>query len=226
MEYLRFIVAVAIAAILAAGSLLLPEHRFDSNVVALAVFSTALALLLAYSSFRLARFKQRAASSIEEAERLATLLEHSPAALVLLDQKFQPLYINKKFRNLSRLPDNSRREDIADMLARVSEDTRQQALATLQQGRDWEGELHMQLQGQDEYISAVASAIYDAEGNIEQYLISCEDISEHKAIANRLFVREHYNVLTGLPNRQLALKNLQHSIEQRNGFGLLHIDLL
>ncbi|MAY39822.1 MULTISPECIES: putative bifunctional diguanylate cyclase/phosphodiesterase [Spongiibacter] len=225
MEYLRFIVAIAIAAILAAGSLLLPEHRFDSNVVALAVFSTALALLLAYCSFRLARFKQRAASSIEEAERLATLLEHSPAALVLLDQQFQPLYINKKFRNLSRLPDNSRREDIADMLARVSEDTRQQALATLRQGRDWEGELHMQLQGQDEYISAVASAIYDAEGNIEQYLISCEDISEHKAIANRLFVREHYNVLTGLPNRQLALKNLQHSIEQRNGFGLLHIDL-
>ena len=104
MEYLRFIVAVAIAAILAAGSLLLPEHRFDSNVVALAVFSTALALLLAYSSFRLARLKQRAASSIEEAERLATLLEHSPAALVLLDQQFQPLYINKKFRNLSRLP--------------------------------------------------------------------------------------------------------------------------
>ena len=225
MEFLRFLLAVVVAAAVAAGSLLLPAHRYDSNTLAMAIFSVVLILMLAYNSLRTARLQQRAASSVEEAERLATLLEHSPAALVLLDRQFQPLYINKKFRHLSRLPDNSQCDDITGLLALINKDTREQALATLQQGRDWEGELHMQLQGYDEYISAQASAIYDAEGEIEHYLISCEDISEHKAIANRLFVREHYNVLTGLPNRQLALKNLQHSIEQRNSFGLLHIDL-
>ncbi len=82
------------------------EHRFDSNVVALAVFSTALALLLAYSSFRLARFKQRAASSIEEAERLATLLEHSPAALVLLsaDTKKRVSFLGTKQQRVKWTP--------------------------------------------------------------------------------------------------------------------------
>ncbi|MEE2652122.1 MAG: EAL domain-containing protein [Pseudomonadota bacterium] len=231
MAYAQLALALASSASLAAASLLLPENRYDSAVLALAIFTMSMLCFLIAFSGKLDALRARLGRSEAKEQQLQALLDHSPAALILLNKHFRPIYTNQKFHSLSGISDDSVPDtaDIERLLSLISEETRQRIRSTIEQGRSWEGELHIQLADREEYVAAVASATKDEQGNIEHYIFSCEDISENKAIANRLFVREHYSVLTGLPNRQLALKNLQHTIEQQgedaSGFAILHLDL-
>ncbi len=229
MGYTQLAFGIFTSAALAAASLLLPANRYDPAVLALAVFTMSQLVVFIFLCHRFQQQKKMATCSREQADHLNALLEHSPAALLLLSSDFTPMYSNQKFRSLvsSAGGELSSTQDVQQLLSLISDDTRERIRSTLEQGRNWQGELHIKLAERDEYVAAVATALRDASGDIEQYIFSCEDISANKAIANRLFVREHYSVLTGLPNRQLALKNLQHSIEQRgnNNFAVVHIDL-
>ncbi len=231
MGYSQLAIALLTSAALAAASALLPDSRYDPAVLALAVFTMSLLCFFLALGSRAQTQKQKLADSRKRAKQLDQLLEHSPSALILLSPDFEARYANAKFRNISGLGSRSGRssEGITPLLSMIPDETRERIRHTLELGRNWQGELHLQLADREEYVAAVVSALRDQQGRLEGYIFSCEDISENKAIANRLFVREHYSVLTGLPNRQLALKNLQHNIEkQRNedsGFAILHIDL-
>ena len=94
--------------------------------------------------------------------------------------------------------------------------------------REWRGELRVGDKKKYRYLAATVTPILDDIGELTRVIVCAEDISEHKAIADRLFIREHYNVLTGLPNRQFALRAIQSTINDdssSSGFILIHIDL-
>lgn len=231
MAYSHTALALILSSILAGASALLPAHRYDPAVIALAVFTMSLLCFFLLLAGKLQTRAQALRTSRANEVHLQQLLDHSPAALLLLDESFKPLYSNQRFYSLSGLREDALPSlaDIENLLSLISDDTRERIRTTLAQGRSWEGELHVQLAGREEYVAAVISPITNRDGSPQHYILSCEDISENKAIANRLFVREHYSVLTGLPNRQLALKNLQHSIQQHSSagddFAILHLDL-
>jgi len=73
------------------------------------------------------------------------------------------------------------------------------------------------------------NAVYDADGNLTNYITIVTDITSLKETQTRLDFLAHHDPLTELPNRLLFTARLEHAIERaardHDIFGLLFIDL-
>ncbi|MED4253970.1 diguanylate cyclase domain-containing protein [Priestia megaterium] len=101
---------------------------------------------------------------------------------------------------------------------------------TIKSGKVWRGELEMWTKHNQLYwVSNTIVPLKDIDGNITYYVSIHNDITEQKALENKLHFEATHDSLTGLPNRAMLLKELNKVIEkgQRKRdefFALLFLD--
>ncbi|SEP56888.1 PAS domain S-box-containing protein/diguanylate cyclase (GGDEF) domain-containing protein [Ectothiorhodospira magna] len=168
----------------------------------------------------------------EKSERLAYAVEQSPSVVVITNTDGVIEYVNQHFCNVTGFS----REDVlgqrtgmlsfegknADKYASIRE--------TLSKGGTWEGEFNNRKQSGEPYWEMARIApIRNSRGDVTHYIKLAEDISDKRALTERLEYLAFHDPLTGLPNRTLMLDRIGQAIVQarrdRHILAVVFIDL-
>jgi diguanylate cyclase (GGDEF)-like protein/PAS domain S-box-containing protein len=152
----------------------------------------------------------------EEQQRLwSSVLEKSSEGIMICDTSRRILLVNAAFERLTGF---SAAEAIGQSPAILRSGKQSPAFYvqmwdTLNKTGHWSGEIWNRRKSGELYIEWLSvTAIRDAKGALSHYVGIFTDISERKAIADRLQRLAHYDLLTELPNRSLLLDRLEHLI--------------
>tara|TARA_R110001592_G_scaffold1874_25_gene11551 strand:+ start:2035 stop:3915 length:1881 start_codon:yes stop_codon:yes gene_type:complete len=231
MAYLVLAIAFIVSTALSAVAYFVLTTPYDPALLMLATLAACISLIALGFSGVLERERQLKRNLELKNERQRLLLEHSSSALLLLDDQLNVEFLNTHHTSLRNIKAEYGDDPSLVNIWRdhISEETRQHVRQAIAEKREWRGELCFGGSKKNEYLATTITPILNDRGDLYRVAISAEDISEHRATADRLFIREHYNILTGLPNRQFALRSLQSAINDidnaKHGFILLHIDL-
>lgn len=150
-------------------------------------------------------------ASSERLKLLSEVVEQNPVGILIADRNGRVDYVNPAYLNLTR---HTLNELVGLDLARIlaAEHMRAAAAATpvvLAQGTEWQGEQLSYRQDGDQYWERIRIvAVRDARGETTHVLMVREDITERRAQQERIAYQAHYDSLTNLPNRVLALDRL------------------
>lgn len=185
---------------------------------------------------RLSEDMQRQQEDADEIRKLSLAIEQCPSSILICDRHWQVEYANNKFSQLSGHSLNAIRGKHPGMLnpkARNNQENRQLWQHIQQEVRlkgEWHGEMHSnRYNGERFWEQVTITPIRDGQGNPTQYLMLGEDISIRKRYEQQLLRQANYDILTGLPNRMLALDRLKLALTQarraREMVGVMFLDL-
>ena len=171
-----------------------------------------------------------------EIRKLSMAVEQSPSSVMICDRQWQIQFVNHKFSQLTGYPAdqvlNKRPGDLSlgGRGSRDSQDLWQTIRTQVQRVGVWQGEVNSVRRNGDRYWEQImVSPIKDEEGRISHFLIIGEDISIRKRYEQQLLRQANYDVLTGLPNRMLALDRLKLAVAQAQRekalVGVMFLDL-
>ncbi|MEW8349161.1 MAG: EAL domain-containing protein [Candidatus Thiodiazotropha taylori] len=168
----------------------------------------------------------------EELKKLSMAVEQSPASVVITDTTGLVEYVNPKFSEISGY---SAKEVIGNPSKRLGADIKDSALLkdiwnSLEKGKIWKGEFSTKRKNGTVYWeSAVIAPIRDNNNITTHYLTVKEDITQRKAIEDKLLEQATHDQLTKLPNRFLAFDRLeqliQHADRNKSHIAVIYIDL-
>ena len=231
MAMLLLFIAFSISAGLAALGFVLAGSGQQPAVLALGCFTFSISGFFLFACYKINLLRDQLQQSETRKRNLDQLLQHSGSALILVNRDMKIEYLNRLHESLLRLdPDPNQWINNAKRWPEViNEEAHASINQNLLQGRPWKGELQLSFRDRHEFVKASITPIMDDAGQLDKVIVCYDDISEQKAMTNRLFIREHYNVLTGLPNRQYIIRDLEKQIETlkdtEGRFFLLHVDL-
>ena len=164
---------------------------------------------------------ERQTADAREIQKLSMALEQSPSSVLICDGRWRIEYANTKFLQLSghshdsiigcHPAELSQYAESGSDARQLWEDIRLQ----VQRVGVWQGELHSTREnGERFWEQVIVTPIRDASGEPTHYLILGEDISVRKRYEQQLLRQANYDVLTGLPNRMLALDRLKLALAQ------------
>lgn len=172
--------------------------------------------------------------SKNEIRKLSLAIEQSPSSVLICDRRWRIEYINTKFSQLTGFT-------LDDVISQHPKDITGNDSAQHAQLWDniqlqvervgvWQGEIHNTRKGGERFWEqSIITPIRDNEGNPNHYLILGEDISIRKRYEQQLLRQANYDILTGLPNRMLALDRLKLALAQakrdEQKVGLMFLDL-
>jgi len=153
----------------------------------------------------------------ETFRKLSKVVEQSPSLVVITDAESHIEYVNPQFeavsgyalaevvgRNPRLLKSGNTPDEVYDDLWR-----------TLVAGREWRGEFcNRKKDGSLFWEYAIISPIKAEDGRITHYVAVKEDITVRKAYEERLLRQAHYDALTDLPNRALAVDRLSQALNR------------
>lgn len=171
-----------------------------------------------------------------EIRKLSKAIEQSPSSVLICDRQWRIEFVNQKF---SQLTGHHAREIIGKhpgMLAdegAIQTDTRnlwQNIRLQVQRVGVWQGEVNsVRKSGERFWEQVVVTPIKQSDGTVSNYLILGEDISIRKRYEQQLLRQANYDILTGLPNRMLALDRLKlalaHARRENSLVGVMFLDL-
>lgn len=168
--------------------------------------------------------------------KFSKAIDQSPSSVLICDRQWRIEYANRKFSQLtghttddiigkhpSHLIENSM--DIQD-----ARHLWQSIRLQVQRVGVWQGEVNsVRRNGERYWEQLVATPIRDNNGDTTGYLILGEDISIRKRYEQQLLRQANYDILTGLPNRMLALDRLKLALAQarrdNSQVGVMFLDL-
>ena len=162
----------------------------------------------------------------------AQMFDSSREAMVITDRNNRIVSVNDAFSALTGYA----REEALGKDPRILQSGRHasefyQAMwkGIVQQGY-WRGDIWDRRKDGSYYPKYLAiTAIFDEAGEVSNYAAIFYDVTERKALEDKLDHLAHYDLLTGLPNRMLLQDRLEQAIatgeRQRQKFALLFIDL-
>ncbi|MBK1887697.1 EAL domain-containing protein [Marinobacter sp. DY40_1A1] len=171
-----------------------------------------------------------------EIHKFSMAIEQSPSSVVICDRQWRVEFANHKFTQLTgynakaivgrhpgALSDNS-------MEIRENRQLWQSIRLQVQRVGVWQGEVNSaRRNGERFWEQLIVTPIKDGTGEATGYLILGEDISIRKRYEQQLLRQANYDILTGLPNRMLALDRLKLALAQarREGsmVGVMFLDL-
>lgn len=172
----------------------------------------------------------------KEIRKLSLAIDQSPSSVLICDKGWKIEYANNKFAQLtghaiqdilSRHP-----KELSDTSSSSNENAQMWDNIQLQVERVgvWQGEIHStRKSGEKFWEQVIITPIKDETGNPTHYLILGEDISIRKRYEQQLLRQANYDILTGLPNRMLALDRLKLALAQARRdeqlVGLMFLDL-
>lgn len=156
---------------------------------------------------------------------LSRAVEQSPVSIVITDPDGRIEYVNPKFvevtgyaasEALGRTPALLKSEYQADAVYA-------ELWRTITGGDEWRGELYNRRKDGSLFWEHVTiSPIRASGGTISHFVAIKEDLTRHKEYEARLVRQSHYDPVTGLPNRLLAMDRLAHDMArlgQQGGAG-------
>lgn len=168
--------------------------------------------------------------------KFSKAIEQSPSSVVMCDRQWRVEFANHKFTQLTGY-------DAAAIVGRhpgalsdnnlENRDNRhlwQSIRLQVQRVGVWQGEVNsLRRNGERYWEQLIITPIKDGVGDTTGYLILGEDISIRKRYEQQLLRQANYDILTGLPNRMLALDRLKLALAQarREGsmVGVMFLDL-
>lgn len=172
-----------------------------------------------------------------EIRKLSMAVEQSPASVMICDRQWRIEFVNQKFCQLTGFQES---RALGQHPGQLAEDTAsgnrdlqnlwQTIRLQVQRVGVWQGEINSRRRnGEFFWEQVVVTPIKDAEGRVSHYLIMGEDISIRKRYEQQLLRQANYDVLTGLPNRMLALDRLKLALAQSRRestmVGVMFLDL-
>ncbi|MCW8944522.1 MAG: PAS domain S-box protein [Sedimenticola sp.] len=168
----------------------------------------------------------------ETIRTLSQAMEQSPVAVIITNPGGFIEYTNRGFeRSTGYTSDEVLGQHVRLLRSeQTAEDHYKGLWETISQGQSWQGEFQNQRKdGSLFWEYAHISPIFDDYGNIRHYLAVKEDITIRKVHEEKILHQAHFDSLTGLPNRFLALDRLMQILRnaQREGHkaAVLFLDL-
>ncbi|MFE8069630.1 EAL domain-containing protein [Marinobacteraceae bacterium S3BR75-40.1] len=179
---------------------------------------------------------RRQEKDAEEIRKLSMAIEQSPSSVLICDKEWRVQYANTKF---AQLTGHDAKEIVGlhpgmltsdSMSQRENQQLWQNIRLQVQRVGVWQGEVHSSRRnGERFWEQVICTPIRDGNGEPTHYLILGEDISIRKRYEQQLLRQANYDILTGLPNRMLALDRLKLALAQARRddhlVGVMFLDL-
>ena len=163
---------------------------------------------------------------------LSMAVDQSPAAVVITDVKGRIEYVNPQFVRTSgyTLEDAKGQKMNITKSGYMSSKVYDDLWGTITSGQEWRGELYNKKKSGELFWEKVSiSPIKNHEGVITHFIGIQEDITVQKEYERRLVHEAHFDSLTKLPNRLLALDRLSQALvrarRKKQAVAVLYIDL-
>ncbi|WP_336368188.1 bifunctional diguanylate cyclase/phosphodiesterase [Marinobacter sp. C2H3] len=171
-----------------------------------------------------------------EIRKFSKAIEQSPSSVLICDRQWQIEYANQKFSQLTGFEAKAilgkHPAELTDgrVDKRESRQLWQSIRLQVQRVGVWQGEVNsIRRSGDRFWEQLIVTPIKDASGDVTGYLILGEDISIRKRYEQQLLRQANYDILTGLPNRMLALDRLKLALAQARRenslVGVMFLDL-
>ncbi|MCG5516787.1 EAL domain-containing protein [Ectothiorhodospira sp. 9100] len=153
----------------------------------------------------------------EQSERLAYAVEQSPSVAMLTDTDGVIQYVNQRFCDITGFSKDEVMGRRPGMLRYGGKNTAKypKLWETIRNGDTWEGEFNNRTRsGEPYWEQARISPIRNGRGEVTHYIKLAEDISDKRALNERLEYLAFHDPLTGLPNRGVMLDRIGQAIAQ------------
>ena len=179
---------------------------------------------------------ERQERDAQEIRKFSKAIEQSPSSVLICDRQWRIEYANQKFSQLTGY-------DAATIAGKhpgvLSEDAQahrenrqlwQSIRLQVQRVGVWQVEINsVRKNGERFWEQLIVTPIKNSKGEATGYLILGEDISIRKRYEQQLLRQANYDILTGLPNRMLALDRLKLALAQARResslVGVMFLDL-
>lgn len=179
---------------------------------------------------------ERQERDAQEIRKFSKAIEQSPSSVLICDRQWRIEYANQKFSQLTGY-DNAviagKHPGVLSEDAQAHRENRQlwQSIRLqVQRVGVWQGEINsVRKNGERFWEQLIVTPIKNSDGEATGYLILGEDISIRKRYEQQLLRQANYDILTGLPNRMLALDRLKLALAQARResslVGVMFLDL-
>jgi diguanylate cyclase (GGDEF)-like protein/PAS domain S-box-containing protein len=185
---------------------------------------------------RLAEDVERQERDAQEIRKFSKAIEQSPSSVLICDRKWRIEYANQKFTQLTGYDLKSiagkHPGTLSDDINTHKEGQHlwQSIRLQVQRVGVWQGEVSSaRKNGERFWEQLIVTPIKNRDGDATGYLILGEDISIRKRYEQQLLRQANYDILTGLPNRMLALDRLKLALAQSRRenslVGVMFLDL-
>ena len=168
--------------------------------------------------------------------KFSQAIEQSPSSVLICDRQWQIEFVNRKFSQLTGYNSSAIKGKHPGALgsnASGNPDSTQlwkSIRLQVQRVGVWQGEVtSTRRNGERYWEQLIVTPIKDSKAETTGYLILGEDISIRKRYERQLLRQANYDILTGLPNRMLALDRLKLALAEarREGteVGVMFLDL-
>lgn len=172
----------------------------------------------------------------EEIRKFSKAIEQSPSSVLICDRQWRIEFANQKFTQLTGYDGKSiigKHPGVLSEDATAHRENRQlwQSIRLqVQRVGVWQGEINsVRRNGERFWEQLIVTPIKNSNGEATGYLILGEDISIRKRYEQQLLRQANYDILTGLPNRMLALDRLKLALAQARResslVGVMFLDL-
>jgi diguanylate cyclase (GGDEF)-like protein/PAS domain S-box-containing protein len=176
------------------------------------------------------------AKDAAQIKKLSKAIEQSPSSVMICDRSLRIEFVNQKFSQLS----GYKPEDVLglkagllavdDFVRKESAQLWQNIQLQVQRVGVWQGEVNStRKNGEHFWEQIIVTPIKNSDSAVTHYLVLGEDISIRKRYEQQLLRQANYDILTGLPNRMLALDRLKlalaHAHREKNMVGVMFLDL-
>lgn len=179
---------------------------------------------------------ERQQKDAAEIRKLSKAIEQSPSSVLICDHQWRIEFANQKFTQLtghaaaSIIGKHPGAFGNSDSEHRKSRRLWQSIRRQVQRAGAWQGEINSVRRNKERFWEQViVTPIKNESGEYAGFLILGEDISIRKRYEQQLLRQANYDVLTGLPNRMLALDRLKLALAhgRREGMlvGVMFLDL-
>ncbi|MCL7944852.1 EAL domain-containing protein [Marinobacter sp. ATCH36] len=171
-----------------------------------------------------------------EIRKFSKAIEQSPSSVLICDRQWRIEFANQKFTQLTGYDAESiigKHPGVLSEDAHAHRENRQlwQSIRLqVQRVGVWQGEINsVRKNGERYWEQLIVTPIKNSQKEATGYLILGEDISIRKRYEQQLLRQANYDILTGLPNRMLALDRLKLALAQARResslVGVMFLDL-
>jgi diguanylate cyclase (GGDEF)-like protein/PAS domain S-box-containing protein len=164
------------------------------------------------------------------ARKLSKAVSFSSSGIVLTDQFLNIEYINPFLTEIiGSSAEQLQQQPLHSLFAEEMHHVGEEIAETLAERQHWRGDMLLQYQERQLWVSLAIAPIRDEKGDISNYVCAMQDISFIKQSQKKMEQLAYYDVLTGLANRSYFRDQLRKAIAMSHrgyySFALLYFDL-